>query len=165
MMLASDFKKYLAYQTRCTLDSARPCRSAWNAEYNKLLSDRRVERTKSFLVEQGVAADHIDTQGLGEEQPMSVDQVKQAIDAEPNLTPEQKKQLAAKAGVLALAQNRRVDVTLSTTGQTSTRQYPFNAEDALNLINPKGTGTAKAKTGAKKPGAPATKKKAPAKKQ
>ena len=68
--------------------------------------------------------------------------------------------------MLALAQSRRVDVTLSTTGQTSTRQYPFNAEDALNLINPKGTGTAKAKAGAgkKKPGT-ATRKKAPTKKQ
>ena len=115
-----------------------------------------------FLVEQGIPADHIDTQGLGEEQPMNVDQVKQAIDADTNITPEQKKQLAAKASVLALAQSRRVDVTLSTTGQTSTRQFPFNAEDALNLINPKGTGTAKAKAGAK---APATKKKAPTKKQ
>lgn len=164
-MLAGDFKKYLAFKPDAHLILQGHADPRGTAEYNKLLSDRRVERTKSFLVEQGVAADHIDTQGLGEEQPMSVDQVKQAIDAEQNLTPAQKKQLTAQAGVLALAQNRRVDVTLSTTGQTSTRQYPFNAEDALNLINPKGTGTAKAKTGAKKPGAPATKKKAPAKKQ
>jgi len=77
--------------------------------------------------------------------------------------------------VLALAQNRRVDVTLSTTGQTSVRQFPFNAEDALNLINPRGApGTRKApakvapKTGAPKTGAPKTgaaRKKAPAKKQ
>lgn len=164
--LASDFKKYLVYKSDAHLILQGHADPRGTAEYNKLLSDRRVERTKSFLVEQGVAADHIDTQGLGEEQPMSADQVKQAIDADTNVSPEQKKQLAAKAGVLALAQSRRVDVTLSTTGQTSTRQFPFNAEDALNLINPKGTGTAKAKTGAKKPGtAPATKKKAPAKKQ
>ncbi len=164
VMLASDFKKYLAYKPDAHLILQGHADPRGGADYNKLLSDRRVERTKSFLVEQGVAADHIDTQGLGEEQPMSVDQVKQAIDADTNITPEQKKQLAAKAGVLALAQARRVDVTLSTTGQTSTRQFPFNAEDALNLINPKGTGTAKAKAGAKKPGT-ATKKKAPTKKQ
>jgi outer membrane protein OmpA-like peptidoglycan-associated protein len=165
VMLAGDFKKYLAFKPDAHLILQGHADPRGTAEYNKLLSDRRVERTKNFLVEQGIAADHIDTQGLGEEQPMSVDQVKQAIDAEQSLTPAQKKQLTAQAGVLALAQNRRVDVTLSTTGQTSTRQYPFNAEDALNLINPKGTGTAKAKTGAKKPGVPATKKKAPAKKQ
>jgi len=39
--------------------------------------------------------------------------------------------------VLVLANNRRVDVTLSTTGQQSTRPYPFNAKDYLALINPK----------------------------
>jgi len=160
--LASDFKKYLAYKPDAHLILQGHADPRGGEEYNKLLSDRRVERTKSFLVEQGVAADHIDTQGLGEEQPMSVDQVKQAIDADTNVSPEQKKQLTEKASVLALAQSRRVDVTLSTTGQTSTRQFPFNAEDAFNLINPKGTGTVKAKAGAK---APATKKKAPTKKQ
>jgi len=37
--------------------------------------------------------------------------------------------------VLVLANNRRVDVTLSTTGQQSTRLYPFNAKDYLALIN------------------------------
>jgi len=70
---------------------------------------------------------------------------------------------------LALAQNRRVDVTLSTTGQTSVRQFPFNAEDALNLINPRGApGTKKAPAkAAPKTGAPKTgtaKKKGAAKK-
>jgi hypothetical protein len=34
--------------------------------------------------------------------------------------------------------DRRVDVTLSTTGQKSTRRYPFNAKDFLALINTKG---------------------------
>jgi hypothetical protein len=40
--------------------------------------------------------------------------------------------------VLVLANNRRVDVTLSTTGQQSTRLYPVNAKDYLALINPNG---------------------------
>lgn len=89
-----------------------------------------------------------------------------------NITAAQKAQLSKNAKVLALAQNRRVDVTLSTTGQTSVRQFPFNAEDALNLINPRGVGGAGAKKApakaAPKTGAPKTgtaKKKAPAKKQ
>jgi hypothetical protein len=57
-----------------------------------------------------------------------------------------------------MASNRRVDVTLSTTGQTSTRQFPFNAEDALTLIG--------GRTPAKKAGpaaGKATKKPAPKK--
>jgi hypothetical protein len=33
-----------------------------------------------------------------------------------------------------MASNRRVDVTLSTTGQTSVRQFPFNTTDTLTLI-------------------------------
>jgi hypothetical protein len=37
--------------------------------------------------------------------------------------------------VVTLAQNRRVDITLSSTGQQSIRQFPFNAEDALTLLS------------------------------
>jgi hypothetical protein len=51
-----------------------------------------------------------------------------------------------------MASNRRVDVTLSTTGQSSTRVFPFNSTDALTLIG--GRESAKkttAKPAAKKP--------------
>ncbi|HXA84554.1 MAG TPA: OmpA family protein [Candidatus Dormibacteraeota bacterium] len=170
LALAGDFKKYLAFKPDAHLILQGHADPRGGPEYNKKLSERRVERTKAYLVSQGVSADAIETQGLGEEQPMSADQVKQAIDQEPNITAAQKAQLNRNAKVLALAQNRRVDVTLSTTGQTSVRGFPFNAEDALNLINPRGapgTHKAPAKT-APKTGAPKTgtaKKKAPAKKQ
>ena len=170
--LASDFKKYLTYKPDAHLILQGHADPRGGEEYNKKLSERRVNRTKAFLVEQGVSADAIETQGLGEEQSMSADQVKQAVDQDQTITAAQKAQLSRNANVLALAQNRRVDVTLSTTGQTSVRQFPFNAGDALNLINPKGVGGAGArKTPAKKPapktGAPPTgaPKKAPAKKQ
>jgi hypothetical protein len=49
--------------------------------------------------------------------------------------------------IVTLAQNRRVDITLSSTGQQSVRQFPFNAEDSLTLLSPKVAG---AKPGAKK---------------
>ncbi|HET8889452.1 MAG TPA: PKD domain-containing protein [Candidatus Angelobacter sp.] len=169
--LAGDFKKYLAFKPDAHLILQGHADPRGGPEYNKKLSDRRVERTKAFLVQQGVSADAIETQGLGEEQSMSPEQVKQAIDQDQSITAAQKAQLSRNAKVLALAQNRRVDVTLSTTGQTSVRQFPFNAEDALNLINPKGVGGAGAKkTPAKKPApktgaTPGTTKKAPAKKQ
>jgi outer membrane protein OmpA-like peptidoglycan-associated protein len=165
LALAEDFKKYLAFKPDAHLILQGHADPRGGPEYNKLLSERRVERTKAYLVTQGVAADAIETQGLGEEQPMSEEQVKQAVDQEQNISAAQKAQLNRNAKVLALAQNRRVDVTLSTTGQTSVRSFPFNAEDALNLINPKGapgTKKAPAKAGATKTGA--TKKKAPAKK-
>jgi len=37
-----------------------------------------------------------------------------------------------------LANNRRVDITLSTTGQESAHQYPFKAEDFATLVNRNG---------------------------
>jgi outer membrane protein OmpA-like peptidoglycan-associated protein len=161
--LAADFKQYLTFKPDAHLTLQGHADPRGGPDYNKALSERRVERTKAFLVQQGVPADHIQTQGLGEEQPMSVGDVKQAVDQDPNLSPAQKKQLTANAGVLALAQSRRVDVTLSTTGETSARQFPFNAEDALNLINPKGVGKTAAPAGKKTP-AKTPAKKPPAKK-
>ena len=56
-----------------------------------------------------------------------------------------------KLPVLVLANNRRVDVTLSTTGEQSVRRYPFNAKDYLALISPAGGEKAAATgTGTKK---------------
>lgn len=160
LSLADDFKKYLAFKPDAHLILQGHADPRGGPEYNKKLSERRVERTKAYLVANGVSADAIETQGLGIEEPMTADQVKQAIDQDQNITAAQKAQLSRNAKVLALAQNRRVDVTLSTTGQTSVRQFPFNAEDALNLINPRGApGTKKApakaapKTGTPKKGA------------
>jgi outer membrane protein OmpA-like peptidoglycan-associated protein len=164
--LAGDFKKYLEFKPEAHLILQGHADPRGGADYNKALSDRRVARTKAFLVQQGVSADAIETQGLGEEQPMSADQVKQAVDQEQNITAAQKAQLKRNATVLALAQARRVDVTLSTTGQTSVRQFPFNAEDALNLLNPhSAAATRKAVTGKKTPTGKTPEKKAPPKKQ
>ena len=36
--------------------------------------------------------------------------------------------------MIILANNRRVDISLNTTGQQSVRQYPFNAKDSLTLL-------------------------------
>ena len=41
------------------------------AEYNQGLSERRAESVKSFLVAQGVAAERLDTVGLGEDDPIA----------------------------------------------------------------------------------------------
>jgi hypothetical protein len=60
---------------------------------------------------------------------------------------------------IILASNRRVDVTLSTTGQESVRQFPFNAADALTLIG------GREKPAAATPKKPATKKRATKPKQ
>ncbi len=152
--LAQDFKKYLEFKPDAHLILQGHADPRGGEEYNKKLSDRRVNKTKEVLVAQGVDAGHIDTQGLGEEAtpPMTADQIKSAIQQDSSLTPAQKTVLTRDARALVLAQSRRVDVTLSTTGQTSVRQYPFNAQDALRLIDPKGVRTRAAERTQKKPG-------------
>ena len=61
----------------------------------------------------------------------------QLVEQHPNLAEEQRNKILKNLQTTTLAQNRRVDITLSRTGQQSVRQFPFNAEDALTLINPK----------------------------
>ena len=102
------------------------------------MTDRRVARTRSFLVEQGVSADAIETRSFGKEDELSAEQVKDEIAANPDLTPDDRQELMRNLPVMVLANNRRVDVTLSTTGQESVHRYPFNARDFLALINTKG---------------------------
>ena len=107
---------------------------------------------RRYLVEHGVPADHIDTKSFGEENQLTPDQIKQQMADNPDLTPEERQQLMKNFSVLVLANNRRVDVTLSTTGQQSVRRYPFNAKDFLALISTKGVETKQsAKQSAKPP--------------
>jgi len=89
-------------------------------------SQRRVERTKNFLVEHGDPADHLRRGHFGKEDQLTADQTKELIAQNPELSPADRQQNAEyNLQVLVLANNRRVDVTLSTTGQQSTRPYPF----------------------------------------
>jgi hypothetical protein len=105
-----------------------------------------VELAKQFLVKLGVPEANLEVKALGEEQNMTPEQVKQLVEQHPNLTEEQRNRILKSLQTITFAQNRRVDITLSSTGQQSVRQFPFNAEDALTLINPK----ARAKPVAKK---------------
>ena len=148
--LAADFKKYLESKpdAKLTLEGHADVRGA--ADYNQALSERRVDRTKNFLIEQGVPAANIETKAFGAQQQLTADQVKNSVDQNPELTPGEKARILKNERTIILASNRRVDVTLSTTGQESVRQFPFNAADSLTLIG-----------GREKPAAP----KAPAKKR
>jgi len=132
--LAADFKKYLESKpdAKLTLEGHADVRGA--ADYNQALSERRVERTKSFLIEQGVPAGNIETKAFGAQQQLTADQVKASVDQNPELTPGEKARILKNERTIILASNRRVDVTLSTTGQESVRQFPFNAADSLTLI-------------------------------
>jgi outer membrane protein OmpA-like peptidoglycan-associated protein len=136
--LAEDYKTYLKYKPDAHLIIGGHADPRGSAEYNKGLTERRVERTKNTLVEHGVPADHIDTRSFGKEDQLTADQIKQQIADNPDVSPDDRQQMLKNLQVMVLANNRRVDVTLSTTGQQSTRRFPFNAKDFLALISTKG---------------------------
>jgi outer membrane protein OmpA-like peptidoglycan-associated protein len=136
--LAQDFKEYLGFRPDAHLILGGHADHRGSEEYNKGLTERRVARTKSFLVEHGVPADSINTQSFGADDNLSADQVKEQINQNPDLTPDERQQMLSNMKVMVLANNRRVDVSLTTTGQQSTHRYPFNAKDYAALISTQG---------------------------
>jgi outer membrane protein OmpA-like peptidoglycan-associated protein len=133
--LATDFKRYLELKPDAYLTLTGHADVRGSVEYNQALSERRVTRTKLMLVKQGVPEANIKTLGLGKGDDLTDAQVEEAIKLNPDLSAADREKLLGKLGVIVLAKNRRVDVTLSTTGQQSTRWYPFNAADALVLLD------------------------------
>jgi hypothetical protein len=71
------------------------------------------------------------------EDQLTADQIRELIAQNPDLSPADRQRMLNNLQVMVLANNRRVDVTLNTTGQQSTRLYPFNAKDFLELISTK----------------------------
>jgi outer membrane protein OmpA-like peptidoglycan-associated protein len=136
--VADAFKKYLAYQPDAHLTLIGHADKRGESGYNKALSERRAEVAKDFLIAQGVPADHLETEGRGEDQNLTDDQVKQLVDQNPELAEAERQKALEKLYTLVLANNRRVDITLSTTGQESSHQYPFKAEDFATLVNRNG---------------------------
>jgi outer membrane protein OmpA-like peptidoglycan-associated protein len=147
--LATDFKRYLELKPDAYLTLTGHADLRGSVEYNQALSERRVTRTKLMLVQQGVPEASIKTLGLGKGDDLTADQVEEAIKQNPELNAADREKLLDKLGVIVLAKNRRVDVTLSTTGQQSTRWYPFNTADALSLLDQRNL-TLKGKTAAAK---------------
>ena len=139
LALARDFSRYLTFKPQAHLILQGHADHRGSEEYNKSLTERRVERTKSFLAEHGVPAGSVETQARGKDDNLSAEQVKQLIEQNPDLSNEERQRLMHNLAVIVLANNRRVDVSLSTTGQQSVRQYPFNAKDSLTLLSPSGT--------------------------
>ena len=136
--VADVFKKYLENKPDAHLTLIGHADQRGENGYNKALSERRAEVAKDFLIAQGVPADHLDTEGLGDDQNLTADQVKQLVEQNPDLSDEERQKALEKLHTLVLANNRRVDITLSTTGQESAHQYPFKAEDFATLVNRNG---------------------------
>jgi len=134
--LATDFKKYLEAKPDAHLTLEGHADKRGSAAFNQALSERRVARVKSFLIEQGVPEADIETKAFGKDHNLTLAEVKESVDKNTEITTEERKRALTRINVILLASNRRVDVTLNAAGQseTSVRQFPFNAADALSLI-------------------------------
>ena len=140
--LASDFQTYLQGKPDARLTLEGHADSRGSVEYNQRLSERRVERTKRFLIAQGVPAASIQTEAFGKQQDLTDAQVRSAVEHNPELSTEERQKLLDHMETITLANNRRVDITLSNAGQKSqqsVREYPFNAADSMVLLNPEKT--------------------------
>ena len=136
--IAEEFKKYLSFKSDAHLLLTGNADSRGPKTYNQRLSERRAELAKRFLVEQGVPEENIETQAFGKEENLTADQVKQLLDQDAGLSGEARQKVIRKLGNIVLAYNRRVDFTLSSTGQESARAYPFNADDFARLADRNG---------------------------
>jgi hypothetical protein len=132
--LAADFKRYLESKPEARLLLVGHADPRGRAEYDQKLSERRADRVKHFLVEQGVPEGTIDIKAFGARYSLSDATVKNAIENDPQLSPEERQRALRDTQTIVLASDRRVDITLSPTGQSSIRQFPLNAADALTLI-------------------------------
>jgi outer membrane protein OmpA-like peptidoglycan-associated protein/opacity protein-like surface antigen len=144
--LAADFRTYLQSRPDVLLTLEGHADPRGSVEYNQALSERRVNRVKRFLVEQGIPAANIQTRAFGEQQNLTDAEVKDAVERNPELSAEERQRLLNNMRTIILASNRRVDITLSGAGQASqesVREYPFNAADSLTLLEI-GGGTTKA---------------------
>jgi hypothetical protein len=124
---AAGFKKYLEYDPDAKLSVEAYADVRGSKPFNQDLSERRVERIKQYLVDQGVSADKVETAAYGKDRPLPKDQVAQLESSNPQPAP--KARMRNKQADW-LAYNRRADVILLPSGKKSAQYFPHGADDS-----------------------------------
>jgi hypothetical protein len=125
--LAGGFKKYLEYDADAKLSIEAFADTRGAVKFNQDLSERRVERIKQYLVDQGIAADKIQTAAYGKERPLPKNEVVELEKSNPNQAA--KARMHNKEGNW-FAYNRRADIVLLPSGKKSSQYFPHNADDS-----------------------------------
>jgi outer membrane protein OmpA-like peptidoglycan-associated protein len=132
--LADSFKKHLERDPQARLILNAHADERGPTTFNQALSERRAEIVRSFLMEHGVPETNIQTQASGSQDNLPVEQVQALETQNPKLSQEERQRLLVDyLRTTVLANNRRVDVAISTSGQQSLRYYPHDVEDAATL--------------------------------
>ena len=126
---AEQFKNYDQYE-KASLVVVGHADVRGPEKYNMVLSDRRANLVKNYLVSLGIAADKIQTRAEGKKQELNETQVEMLQSKDPQ-KPE--KWMAHRTKDTWLAYNRRVDVVLEPTGEPSMDEYPNDVSDARIL--------------------------------
>jgi len=125
--LAGGFKKYLEYDPDAKLSVEAYADERGSKQFNQDLSERRVERIKRYLVDQGISADKIQTAAYGKERPLEKATVKTLESSNPNTPP---KARLKDVRTDWLAYNRRADIVLLPAGKKSSQFFPHTADDS-----------------------------------
>src|SRR5207237_7670434 len=105
--LASDFRTLLQTKPEAHLTLEGHTDPRGSVPYNQGLSERRVNRTKRFLVEQGVPEGNIQTESFGKQQNLTDAQVKDAVGRNPELGPEERRKVLNNMKTIILARDRK----------------------------------------------------------
>jgi hypothetical protein len=128
--LATNFKKYVQYDTAAKLMIVGHADMRGAERYNQGLSQRRADRAKDYLVSQGIATDMIETRAEGEKQQLDEKDVEKLQSDDPTKPEEW---MIRRPKATWLAYNRRVDIILEPSGKQSTLTYPNGSTDARIL--------------------------------
>jgi outer membrane protein OmpA-like peptidoglycan-associated protein len=132
--LATNFKQYLQFSPDAHLILEGHADRRGTVRYNMALSQRRADRVRGYLEEQGVNGANLQTKAFGKGDPLSSATVKQLAEQIPDLTPADREKVYRRFATFVLANNRRVDIVLSTTGKRSLEYYPYKAADLRELL-------------------------------
>ncbi len=131
---ANNFKQLLQSSPDAKLTLEGHADKRGSVDYNMALSERRAERVRSYLVEQGVNAANLETKGYGKGDNLDAAGVKQLAEQIPDLTDQDRRKIYHRLPTFVLANNRRVDIVFSATGKKSLEFYPYKAADLKELL-------------------------------
>jgi len=103
-------------------------------QYNVDLSQRRADRVRDFFVSQGINSAAFETKAFGKSQQLDRAEVKELLQQIPGMSDQDRRKVERRLFTFVLANNRRVDLVLSTTGKRSNEFYPYKAPDLKALL-------------------------------